>query len=63
MLPADSLAINGGTPVIEHRYHGRKNRRANRVLRSGVLSAFIGAPGPGFLGGRGEKAGERPPSS
>ena len=32
---------------------------ANRVLRSGVLSAFIGAPGPGFYGGPEVQALER----
>ena len=57
MPAADALAINGGTPVITkpfppYRSLGEEEiAAANRVLRSGVLSAFIGAPGPGFYGG------------
>lgn len=57
MPAADALAINGGKPVITepfppYRSLGEEEiAAANRVLRSGVLSAFIGAPGPGFYGG------------
>ena len=57
MTAADALAINGGTPVIAapfppYRSLGAEEiAAANRVLHSGVLSAFIGAPGPGFYGG------------
>ena len=57
MPAADALAINGGTPVITkpfppYRSLGEEEiAAANRVLRSGVLSAFIGAPGSGFYGG------------
>ena len=51
------LAIEGGPRVIPepfppYRSIGEEEvQAANRVLRSGVLSAFIGAQGPGFLGG------------
>ena len=51
------LAIIGGSPLISeefppYRIIGEEEvEAANRVLRSGVLSAFIGAPGPGFFGG------------
>lgn len=54
---SDNLAINGGAPVItspfpHYRSLGDEEiSAANRVLESGVLSAFIGAPGDGFLGG------------
>ena len=61
MLPNDltknKLACNGGIPVVAtpfppYRSIGNEEiEAANRVLRSGVLSAFIGAPGPGFFGG------------
>ncbi len=57
MSAADALAINGGTPVIAkpfppYRSFGEEEiTAANRVLQSGVLSAFIGAPGPEFYGG------------
>ena len=53
----DLLAIEGGSQVIPdpfppYRSLGEEEvEAANRVLRSGVLSAFIGAPGPGFFGG------------
>ena len=65
MPAADLLAINGGTPVITepfppYRSLGEEEiAAANRVLRSGVLSAFIGAPGPGFYGGPEVQALER----
>jgi perosamine synthetase len=64
-MPADSLALDGGTPVITtefppYRSIGDEEGVAvNRVLRSGVLSAFIGAPGAGFLGGPEVQALER----
>ncbi len=54
---SNSLAIHGGEPVISSPFPPYKSigeeeiQAANRVLRSGVLSAFIGAAGPGFLGG------------
>ena len=56
-MNADSLAILGGTPLISEQFPPYRSigkeevDAANRVLRSGVLSAFIGAPGPGFFGG------------
>ncbi len=65
MPAADALAINGGSPVIAvpfppYRSLGEEEiAAANRVLRSGVLSAFIGAPGPGFYGGPEVQALER----
>ena len=55
MPAADALAINGGTPVITepflpYRSLGEEEiAAANRVLRSGVLSAFIGAPDQDFM--------------
>ncbi len=55
--PFELLAINGGgalitSPFPPYRSLGEEEiAAANRVLRSGVLSAFIGAAGPGFLGG------------
>lgn len=53
----DRLAIHGGTPVIARalepfRSMGREEEEAAaRVVRSGVLSAYIGAPGEMFMGG------------
>jgi perosamine synthetase len=64
-MTADSLAFNGGTPQITapfppYRSLGEEEiEAANRVLRSGVLSAFIGAAGPGFYGGPEVQALER----
>jgi len=61
----DSLAISGGSPTIPidfppYRSLGKEEiEAANRVLDSGVLSAFIGAPGPGFHGGPEVQALER----
>jgi len=65
MSAADALAINGGTPVIgepfpPYRSLGEEEiAAANRVLQTGVLSAFIGAPGPFFYGGPEVQALER----
>ena len=62
---SQSLAIRGGQPLITtpfppYRSLGEEEIvAANRVLRSGVLSAFIGAAGPGFLGGPEVQALER----
>ena len=56
-LTAEPLAVSGGQPVIAalfppYRSLGEEETAAaNRVLQSGVLSAFIGAAGPGFYGG------------
>ena len=64
-MTADTLAFNGGTPQITapfppYRSLGEEEiEAANRVLRSGVLSAFIGAAGPGFYGGPEVQALER----
>jgi dTDP-4-amino-4,6-dideoxygalactose transaminase len=52
-----TLALNGGTPAIPRplelfRSMGEDEvEAAARVVRTGVLSAFIGAPGEFFLGG------------
>jgi perosamine synthetase len=51
------LAVQGGSPVIAapfppYRSLGAEEiAAANRVLSTGVLSAYIGAPGDGFMGG------------
>jgi dTDP-4-amino-4,6-dideoxygalactose transaminase len=51
------LALLGGEPVITtpfapYRTMGEEEARAaHHVVSSGVLSAFFGSPGPGFLGG------------
>ena len=60
-----TLAIHGGAPVIESplelfRSMGEEEvQAAADVVRSGVLSAFIGAPGEFFLGGPEVRAFER----
>lgn len=54
----ETLAIHGGTPVISRalepfRSMGpEEEEAAARVVRSGVLSAYIGAPGEMFMGGK-----------
>jgi dTDP-4-amino-4,6-dideoxygalactose transaminase len=54
----DRLALLGGTPAIPQPLEFFKSmsedevEAAARVIRSGVLSAYVGAPGDGFLGGR-----------
>ena len=51
------LALLGGTPVISEPLQGFHSigedevAAASEVIRGGVLSAYIGAPGPGFMGG------------
>jgi perosamine synthetase len=53
----EKLALHGGRPVIcepfpPYRSLGAEEiEAANRVLRTGVLSAYVGAPGDGFMGG------------
>jgi len=53
----DQLALHGGTPVITGELDAFKSmgrdeeEAAARVVRSGVLSAYIGAPGELFMGG------------
>ncbi len=52
-----TLAINGGAPTIDRSFPPYRTigeaeeRAAQRVLRSGVLSAFYGSIGDNFLGG------------
>lgn len=64
-MTAELLALNGGSPQITkpfppYRSLGEEEiAAANRVLHSGVLSAFIGAAGPGFYGGPEVQALER----
>ena len=59
------LALKGGTPVISRKLEpfrsmGREEEEAAaRVVRSGVLSAYIGAPGELFMGGPEVRAFER----
>jgi perosamine synthetase len=51
------LALLGGSPVISVPLQGFQSigedevAAASEVIRTGVLSAYIGAPGPGFMGG------------
>ena len=53
----DLLAIEGGSQVLPAPFPPYRSlceeeiEADNRVLSSGVLSAFIGAAGPGFYGG------------
>ena len=53
----EQLALHGGTPVITTPLAGFQSIGENEVavvsevIRGGVLSAYIGAPGPGFMGG------------
>ena len=57
MSTASKLALLGGDPVITEPFApytslGEEEvAAAERVVRSGVLSAYIGAAGPGFMGG------------
>lgn len=52
------LALFGGIPTIDrpldafHSIGEDEVQAATEVIRGGVLSAYIGAPGPGFMGGR-----------
>lgn len=54
----ERLALHGGTPVISTPLASFKSIGEDEVavvsdvIRSGVLSAYIGAPGPGFMGGQ-----------
>ena len=51
------LALLGGSPIINRPLAGFKSMgedevaAASEVIRGGVLSAYIGASGPGFMGG------------
>jgi perosamine synthetase len=56
-MPKSLLALHGGTPVICGALEPFKSMGeeevavASEVIRGGVLSAYIGAPGYGFMGG------------
>jgi len=56
-MSADTLALFGGTPAIPAPLAPFKSigedevEAATAVIRTGVLSAYIGAPGEGFMGG------------
>lgn len=60
-----TLAIHGGTPAIDRKLDlfdslGKDEEEAAvRVVRSGVLSAYIGAPGEMFMGGKEVRAFEQ----
>lgn len=53
----DFLALHGGTPIISGHLAPFKSVGEEEVavvgdvIRGGILSAYIGAPGPGFMGG------------
>ena len=59
------LAINGGPKTIKQTFSvyntmgPEEVEAASEVLKSGVLSDFVGAPGKNFLGGRNVKAFEQ----
>lgn len=61
----DQLAIHGGSPAIPNELElfnsvGEDEvEAATRVIRSGVLSAYIGAPGHDFMGGKEVRAFEQ----
>ena len=56
-MSKERLALHGGTPVITVPLAGFDSIGEDEVavvsdvIRGGVLSAYIGAPGPGFMGG------------
>ena len=53
----EKLALHGGRPVIREPFPPYRSlgaeeiEAANRVLKTGVLSAYVGAAGEGFMGG------------
>lgn len=61
----EKLAINGGVPTIAEQLAAFRSMgedeaaAAADVVRSEVLSAYIGAPGEGFMGGKNVRAFER----
>lgn len=65
MIVTEELALHGGAPVITETFQpfvavGDEEADAvAAVVRSGVLSAYIGARGPGFMGGEQVQALER----
>jgi perosamine synthetase len=56
-MSKDFLALHGGTPIISNQLAAFKSIGEEEVavvcdvIRGGILSAYIGAPGPGFMGG------------
>lgn len=62
MSNSETLALFGGKPAIGHKLQPFNSIgedevvAASEVIRSGVLSAYIGAPGEGFMGGPHVKA-------
>jgi len=64
-MSKEQLALHGGTPVITAPLAGFQSIGEDEVavvsdvIRGGVLSAYIGAPGPGFMGGAKVKAFEQ----
>ncbi len=56
-MSKEFLALHGGTPTISGNLAPFKSigeeevAVVSEVIRGGVLSAYIGAPGPGFMGG------------
>ena len=56
-MSKEVLALHGGAPVISEPLAAFKSIGEDEVvavcevIRGGVLSAYIGAPGPGFMGG------------
>lgn len=65
----EKLALYGGLPAISHTLEPFNSvgddevDAASRVIRSGVLSAYIGAPGDGFMGGKEVRAFEKEAAS
>ena len=61
----EQLAIYGGSPTISYDLEPFNSvgedevDAASRVIRSGVLSGYIGAPGEGFMGGQEVRAFEK----
>jgi perosamine synthetase len=57
MSNPQTLALFGGKPAIDHALQPFNSigedevAAASAVIRSGVLSAYVGAPGEGFMGG------------
>lgn len=53
-----ALALHGGAPAVDRELLPFQSvgedevEAATEVIRNGVLSAYIGAPGPGFMGGQ-----------
>ncbi|MFM7533349.1 MAG: DegT/DnrJ/EryC1/StrS family aminotransferase, partial [Rubrivivax sp.] len=65
MNPHETLAVLGGRPAIEHpmtppaAMDEEDVQAVTSVIRNGVLSGYIGAPGEAFLGGPRVRAFER----